>query len=90
MIGQPKSLRSQLLFPMPPEPQGGLIAGVPVFNSVRPGDLTKSRVPVFEDKQRVAHAINTLIEFGFVLGCDGELLPPRWLRRPARPGGRVG
>jgi len=28
----------------------------------------------------VAEAINTLIQYGFSIGCDGELLPPRWLR----------
>ena len=32
-------------------------------------------------QKTVADAINTLIDFGFVVGCDGELLPPRWLRR---------
>ena len=26
----------------------------------------------------VAEAINILIEAGYRLGCDGELLPPRW------------
>ncbi len=26
----------------------------------------------------VADAINILIEAGYRLGCDGELLPPRW------------
>ena len=28
-----------------------------------------------------AEAIQVLIEFGWVVGCDGELLPPRWVRR---------
>lgn len=26
----------------------------------------------------LAEAINTLIEAGYKLGCDGELLPPKW------------
>ena len=26
----------------------------------------------------IAEAINILIEAGYRLGCDGELLPPRW------------
>ena len=29
----------------------------------------------------VAEAIKTLIDHGFLIGCDGELLPPRWVRR---------
>ena len=28
-----------------------------------------------------AEAIQTLIEYGWIIGCDGELLPPRWVRR---------
>jgi hypothetical protein len=28
-----------------------------------------------------AEAIQVLIEYGWVVGCDGELLPPRWVRR---------
>ena len=28
-----------------------------------------------------AEAIQTLIEYGWIVGCDGELLPPRWVRR---------
>ena len=31
-------------------------------------------------KYEVAEAIKTLIDYGFFIGCDGELLPPRWLR----------
>ena len=34
-----------------------------------------------EDVYTVAEAINTLISFGWLTGCDGELLPPRWFRR---------
>ena len=26
----------------------------------------------------LAEAINTLIDAGYKLGCDGELLPPKW------------
>lgn len=53
---------------------------VPVFDAVTPRPNSESRVPV-SGRAVVADAINTLIEFGFVVGCDGELLPPRWLRR---------
>ena len=28
-----------------------------------------------------AEAIQILIEYGWIVGCDGELLPPRWVRR---------
>ena len=63
---------------------------VPVFDTGRQHLQDESRVPVFGHRERVADAINVLIELGFILGCDGELLPPRWLRRPVRKGGRVG
>ena len=63
---------------------------VPVFDAESPCPENESRVPVFGRSTRVADAINVLIEFGFKLGCDGELLPPRWLRRSARKGGSVG
>ena len=63
---------------------------VPVFDAGSPCPENESRAPVFGHRERVADAINVLIEFGFILGCDGELLPPRWLRRPVRKGGRVG
>jgi len=36
------------------------------------------------DVQRVyevAGAIDLLIEAGYVIGCDGELLPPSWIRK---------
>ncbi len=29
----------------------------------------------------VAEAINLLIEAGYTVGCDGELLPPCWIRK---------
>lgn len=28
-----------------------------------------------------AEAIQVLIDYGWIVGCDGELLPPRWVRR---------
>ena len=59
----------------------GLKPCVPVFDAVTPRPNSESRVPAFEQRAVVADAINTLIDFGFVVGCDGELLPPRWLRR---------
>ena len=30
---------------------------------------------------RVLDAMDVLIDEGFIVGCDGELLPPRWLNR---------
>ena len=38
-------------------------------------------VSTTESQQSVsalAEAINTLIDAGYKLGCDGELLPPKW------------
>lgn len=38
-------------------------------------------VSITEAQQSVsalAEAINTLIDAGYKLGCDGELLPPKW------------
>ena len=59
----------------------GLKPCVPVFDTVAPRPESESCVPAFGQRAVVADAISTLIEFGFVVGCDGELLPPRWLRR---------
>ena len=41
-------------------------------------------VPVSTTEQQqsvsaLAEAINTLIDAGYKLGCDGELLPPKWV-----------
>lgn len=29
----------------------------------------------------IAEAINLLIDAGYSIGCDGELLPPSWIRK---------
>lgn len=29
----------------------------------------------------IAEAINLLIDAGYTIGCDGELLPPCWIRK---------
>ena len=29
----------------------------------------------------IAEAINLLIDAGYTIGCDGELLPPSWIRK---------
>lgn len=29
----------------------------------------------------IAEAINLLVEAGYKVGCDGELLPPCWIRK---------
>ena len=29
----------------------------------------------------IAEAINLLVEAGYTVGCDGELLPPCWIRK---------
>lgn len=42
-----------------------------VFAETDPSSLNES---VFE----IADAINRLIDAGYKLGCDGELLPPKW------------
>lgn len=44
------------------------------------GPNSETRVPAIGQQYAVRDAINVLIEFGFVVGCDGELLPPRWIR----------
>ena len=33
------------------------------------------------DAEATFEALFTLIELGWTVGCDGELLPPRWLFR---------
>ena len=55
-------------------------ARVTVSTTATVGPNSETRVSAIGQKT-VADAINTLIDFGFVVGCDGELLPPRWLRR---------
>jgi len=53
---------------------------VPVSTSETRRDSHKTG----HDAQRVyevAGAIDLLIEAGYVIGCDGELLPPSWIRK---------
>ena len=35
--------------------------------------------PTLEDLDTIFRAIRTLKSFGWVTGCDAELLPPRWI-----------
>jgi hypothetical protein len=44
------------------------------------GPENETRVTV-ERASECAEAIQLLIEYGWIVGCDGELLPPRWVRR---------
>lgn len=53
---------------------------VPVSTAETVGPKSETRVTAIGHGQCAA-AIDCLIEFGWVLGCDGELLPPRWFRR---------
>tara|TARA_B100001758_G_C18203211_1_gene500949 strand:- start:372 stop:548 length:177 start_codon:yes stop_codon:yes gene_type:complete len=34
-----------------------------------------------EVRLEVAESINVLVDAGYRLGCDGELLPPLWVRK---------
>ena len=53
---------------------------VSVSTTETTGPNSETRVPAIGHQYAVREAINTLIEFGFTVGCDGELLPPRWIR----------
>ena len=53
---------------------------VSVSTTETTGPKSETRVPAIGHQYAVREAINTLIEFGFIVGCDGELLPPRWIR----------
>jgi hypothetical protein len=35
-------------------------------------------IPFSESVLDLAESINCLIDAGYKLGCDGELLPPKW------------
>ena len=50
---------------------------VSVSTTETTGPNSETRVPAIGHQYAVREAINTLIEFGFTVGCDGELLPPR-------------
>lgn len=53
---------------------------VPVSTTETHGPKNETRVPASGHRFAVREAINTLIDYGFIVGCDGELLPPRWIR----------
>ena len=69
--------------PLPPD--------MTVTNTVSPLCVTVSTTETHgpESETRVtaighghcAAAIDCLLEYGWIVGCDGELLPPRWFRR---------
>ena len=53
---------------------------VSVSTTETSGPKTETRVTA-ERASECAEAIQILIEYGWIVGCDGELLPPRWVRR---------
>ena len=68
------------------------IAGIPLPRV--PVSTTEMQLSKFETKAdlnepislneirlEVAESINVLIDAGYRLGCDGELLPPLWVRK---------
>ena len=63
-------------------PSGVSSPCVPVSATVNPCPGLETGEPTGHShhKYEVAEAIHTLIDYGFSIGCDGELLPPRWLR----------
>ena len=77
---QAKPLLSGLCLPYMTAPASVSLPCVPVSTTATDGpkDETLDRL---ERASECALAIQTLIEFGWIVGCDGELLPPRWVRR---------
>lgn len=53
---------------------------VPVSTTETPCVSCKNWTRV-DSVYEVAEAINFLIEAGYAIGCDGELLPPCWIRK---------
>ena len=62
----------------------GLKLCVPVSTSETHGPDNETRVTVSGQTYECAEAILTLTEWGWTIGCDGELLPPKWFRRGRR------
>ena len=62
----------------------GLTPCVSVSTEETHGPDSEIRVSASERAYECAEAILTLTEWGWVIGCDGELLPPRWFRRGRR------
>ena len=53
---------------------------VPVSTEETQCPNSETRVTAIGHGQCAA-AIDCLLEYGWIVGCDGELLPPRWFRR---------
>ncbi len=57
---------------------------VPVSTTGTPESIFETKADQFGHDPSVPHiyvladAINCLIDAGYKLGCDGELLPPKW------------
>ena len=62
----------------------GLNPCVPVSTEETHGPENETRVSASSRTYECAEAILTLTEWGWVIGCDGELLPPKWFRRGRR------
>ena len=60
---------------------------VPVSTTETPSSIfetkagNKEPISLHEIRLEVAESINVLIDAGYRLGCDGELLPPMWVRK---------
>ncbi len=52
---------------------------VPVSTTVDPCPEHEIHSPTLEDLDQIFRAIRLLKSYGWTLGCDGELLSPRWI-----------
>ena len=68
-----------------PVDYAGLVSRVSVSTAETQCPVPETGVSAFGpyDRDQVARALDVLFDFGFIVGCDGELLPPRWLSRAA-------
>lgn len=68
-----------------PVDYAGLVSRVSVSTAETQCPIPETGVSAFGpyDRDQVARALDVLFEFGFHVGCDGELLPPPWLIRGA-------
>ena len=62
----------------------GLTSCVPVSTEETQWPNNETRVSASERTYECAEAILTLTEWGWIVGHDGELLPPKWFRRGRR------
>ena len=64
-----------------PVDYAGLLSRVPVSTSETQCPIPEPGVSAFGpyDWDQVAQALDVLFDFGFRVGCDGELLPPPWV-----------